>query len=414
MIKVPPQISLRRGLWAAAGIAVILAAIVLVWRPWAGTAASNANQRTAIAAKGDIEDLVSALGTLQPLQYVDVGTQVSGQLQKILVDFGAEVKQGDLLAQIDPTVYQARVAANEAQLMSLKAQVAEKQAQRTLAEQQLRRQKQLMSGRATSQDALESAEANLQVVDAQIAGLRAQIQQVESNLKADQANLSYTKIFAPMAGTVVDIIARQGQTLNANQQAPIILRIADLSTMTVVTQVSEADVAKLKLGVSAYFSTLGQPDRRRTGKLRQILPTPQVVNNVVLYSALFDVSNPERDLLPQMSAQVFFIIAEAHNVVTVPVAALRAVVARTRPGGQQAASPATAPATPPQTRYTVRVLKDGRTEDRPVQVGVTNRVMVEITAGLEAGETVVLNPVVERSGGTGGGARPGIGGGPRL
>src|SRR6185503_17485715 len=132
--------------------------------------------------------------------------------------------------------------------------------------------------------AFESAEANLQVIDAQIDALRAQIQQIESNLKADQANLGYTKIFAPMAGTVVDIIARQGQTLNANQQAPIILRIADLSTMTVVTQVSEADVAKLKLGVAAYFTTLGQPDRRRIGKLRQILPTPQVVNNVVLYS----------------------------------------------------------------------------------------------------------------------------------
>jgi len=437
MMHLPPSIAGHRRLFAGLGLLVILAVIVLVWRPWSGNAASVANERTAVAVRGDVEDLVSALGTLQPLQYVDVGTQVSGQLQKILVDFGAEVKQGDLLAQIDATVYQARVAADEAQLMSLKAQVAEKQANRTLADQQLRRQKTLLAGRATSQDAFESAEANLQVIDAQIDALRAQIQQIESNLKADQANLGYTKIFAPMAGTVVDIIARQGQTLNANQQAPIILRIADLSTMTVVTQVSEADVAKLKLGVAAYFTTLGQPDRRRIGKLRQILPTPQVVNNVVLYSALFDVANPERDLLPQMSAQVFFIIAEAHNVVTVPVAALRAVVTRrdrataAPPATPPAAGPTTGPTTgpitgpaapgarpaaPPQTRYTVRVIKDGKTDDRPVVVGVTNRVVAEIVSGLEAGETVVLGAASEpRSGGTpGGGAGRGVGGGPRL
>ena len=408
MMKFPPSISPRQRLWGLAGIALVVVACALLWRPWESSAASSATQRTATVSRGDIEDVVSALGTLQPLQYVDVGTQVSGQLQKILVDFGAEVKQGDLLAQIDPTVYQARVAADEAQLLSLKAQVAEKQAQRVLADQQLRRQRQLLAGRATSEDAFESADANVKVIDAQTDALRAQIQQIESNLKADQANLSYTKIFAPMAGTVVDIIARQGQTLNANQQAPIVLRIADLSTMTVVTQVSEADVSKLKIGMPAYFSTLGRPDVRRSGKLRQILPTPAVVNNVVLYSALFDVANTERDLLPQMSAQVFFTVADARDVLVVPVEALRVATARrsnaTAPARPQANAPAATPANPPanpmatplatppaKPRQVVRVLKDGKIEERPVQTGVSNRLMVEIVSGLQEGEVVLLN-----------------------
>src|SRR5690606_26967102 len=138
---------------------------------------------------------------------------------------------------------------------------------------------------------------------------------------------------------------------NANQTAPIILRIADLDTMTVWTQVSEADVPKLKIGMPAHFTTLGQPNKRWSGKLRQILPTPDVVNNVVLYNALFDVANPGQELLPQMSAQVFFILGEARNVPVVPMAALKPV----RGGKGQ--------------RYAVKVMENGVPVERQVEVG---------------------------------------------
>src|SRR5690606_32368111 len=131
--------------------------------------------------------------------------------------------------------------------------------------------------------------------------LKAQIQQTESTLRGDEATLGYTKIYAPMDGTVASITVREGQTLNTNQSAPIIMRIADLSTMTVWTQVSEADVPKLDLGMRAEFTTLGGGSRRWSGELRQILPTPEIVNNVVLYTALFDVANPQRELMTQMS-----------------------------------------------------------------------------------------------------------------
>jgi macrolide-specific efflux system membrane fusion protein len=360
------------GKLAVAVVALVAAAGGSWW--WLGAAASpQASFRTRTVALGDVEDTVSAVGTLQPRNYVDVGTQVSGQLRKIHVGYGDNVAQGQLLAEIDPTVYEARVAADQAQLLNLKAQVEERRAQLTLAEKQLSRQRGLLAERATSQDAFDSAEANRKAVAAQIAALEAQIKQTESTLKGDQANLGYTKIYAPIAGTVVDIIARQGQTLNANQQAPIVLRIADLDTMTVWTQVSEADVPKLKLGAPAHFTTLGRPDRRREGELRQILPTPQVVNNVVLYNSLFDVANPEHDLLPQMSAQVFFVVAQAKDVPIVPMSALRPVPGR-------------------GSRYVVRMLEGGQPVERTIEIGANNRINAEVRAGLKPGDEILLDP----------------------
>ncbi len=355
-------------------IFLILAATVGggAWWYWSAQAKTTVALRTQVVELGLVEDTVSAVGTLQPLNYVDVGTQVSGQLRQILVDFGARVEKGQLLAQIDPTVYEARVSADQAQLLNLKAQISEKTVQQVLAQKQFERQRRLLAERATSEDAFDNAEANFKSLTAQIAALNAQVQQTESTLRGDLANLSYTKIYAPMTGTVIDITARQGQTLNANQQAPIILRIANLDTMTVQTQVSEADVSRLKIGMPAYFTTLGQPNRRRTGSLRQILPTPQVVNNVVLYSALFDVQNPDNDLLPQMSAQVFFIVSHAENVPVVPMAALKAM-----PGSR--------------SRYTARVMVDGQPMERSVEIGANNRITTEIRSGLKPGDELVLD-----------------------
>ncbi len=348
------------------------------WWLWSARADTKPTFRTQTVALGDVEDTVSAVGVLQPLNYVDVGTQVSGQLRTILVDFGQRVEQGQLLAQIDPTIYEARVSADIANLQALRAQKADKQVQLGLAERQFERQKNLLAGRATSQDAYDSAEASRRSLQAQIAVLDAQIQQGESTLKSDQANLSYTKIYAPMTGTVVDITARQGQTLNANQSAPIILRIADLDTMTVKTQVSEADAPKLSIGMPAYFTTLGQPDKRREGKLRQILPTPEVVNNVVLYSALFDVANPDKDLLTQMSAQVFFVVSKAESMPVVPMAALRPM-----PQGKN--------------RYALRVIENGQPVRRVVDIAASNRVNAAIANnGVKPGEEVVIDLATAR------------------
>jgi len=392
--------SSRRIALAAGMLAAVVAAAVGAWTWW--RSAPVERYVTAAVERGTIEDSTTALGTLQPFEFVDVGTQVSGQLRKIHVEIGAAVKEGDLLAEIDPTVYQAKVDAGRAQLLNLKAQLADKQAQLVNARQQFERERNLMKAKATSEGAYQNAEAALASATAQVDALRAQIQNIESVLRGDETNLGFTKIYAPMAGTVVAQIAKQGQTLNANQQAPIVLRVADLSTMTVWTQVSEADIGRLRIDMDVYFTTLGQSERRWRGKLRKILPTPEIVNNVVLYNALFDVPNPTGELLPQMSAQVFFVSARARNALLVPMSALKPVASaggkkkRQSAGeqgnpGETVPAPAAANDGPKPTPYLVQVLTPaGGIEERNVTVGITNRVSAQILSGLAEGERVVV------------------------
>ena len=393
------------------------------WRTWFAGGNAAGEYLTAVVQRGDLEDTVSATGTLQPRDFVDVGTQVSGQLKVVNVQIGQTVKAGDLLAEIDPTVYRTRVDAGRAQLRNLQALLVDRQAQLELARQQFARQENLMREDATTTEAFHQAEAAARSAAAQIDALKAQNQQTESTLRGDEANLGYTKIYAPMSGTVVSQAVKQGQTLNANQQAPIVMRIADLSTMTVETQVSEADVSRLRVGMDVYFTTLGSGDRRWYGKLRQIMPTPKVVNNVVLYDSLFDVPNPNQALMTQMTAQVFFVVAAAKDTVFAPVAALRPVGRSGRDpragGPRESADPKAAearkgaprvsPALDPralfaQGRAMVSIVaEDGTVTDREVQVGVMNRVSAQILAGLEPGERVAIGT---RSGA--GPARPAI------
>jgi macrolide-specific efflux system membrane fusion protein len=360
---------------------------------------------TATVTQGDVEDTVTALGNLQPKTYVDVGAQVSGQLMKIDVAVGQKVKRGDLLAEIDPTLAEAKVTADEAALANLQAQLVDKRAQLDLAQKQLTRQQNMMKDNATSEDALQIALTAVRSNKAQIAALEAQAKEAQSSLAADRASLGYTKIYAPMTGTVVSLTAQQGQTLNATQTAPVILRIADLATMTVWTQVSEADVPRLKLGMDAYFTTLGDQSQKWRGKLLQIQPTPDVVNNVVLYPALFDVANPEGKLMTQMSAQVFFVVAAVKNAVTLPVAALHQPGAHAAKGevdpdmadpsagatGNEVGAIAGSEAGDDAKPYFVRVLgADGHATRRQVWIGVSNRVSAEVLDGLLPGDVVIV------------------------
>src|SRR5262244_416288 len=165
--------------------------------------------------RGTIEEVVTAQGKLEAKQYVDVGTQVSGQVKKIHVDIGDTVTKGELLAEIDPRVYQAQVEANEARINSLKAQLNQQKAELTLAEQNLKRNQNLIAINAVSQQALQESESQAAVAKAQVESIAAQIQETESNLRGNRTNLGFTKIYAPMAGTVTTMPAREGQTLNA-------------------------------------------------------------------------------------------------------------------------------------------------------------------------------------------------------
>lgn len=333
-----------------------------------------------------IEVVVTATGRLQPLDFVDVGAQVSGQLERIHVNIGDQVEAGQLLAEIDATVLEARLDGTRAQLKFQQGQLREREANRDIAEINLNRQQRLLADRATSEEMVQSAEATARAENARIDQIIAQIEQTESSLRAEEANLNYTRIFAPMSGTVVNIPARRGQTLNAAQTTPTILTIADLSVMRVEAQVSEADIGRLRDDMPVYFTTLGNRGQRWNSSLDLIEPTPTIENNVVLYNALFDVPNPEGRLLPQMTTQVFFVVDSAEDVLSVPFAAVR-------PSGRG--------------QGTVDVLRaDGQTESVTVRTGLTDRVYIEIRDGLNPGDHVVI-PRQQAGGPNGAGSRSG-------
>lgn len=272
--------------------------------------------------RGDIENTVAAAGSLKPLKIVEVGAQVSGLLQKLHVDVGDVVEEGQLLAEIDARVQASRVEASRASLAAQEAQIDARKAALVLARANAARQERLRTDQATSQLDYDNAVNSLAAAESGLIQLQKQIEQSRASLSSDETQLEYTRIFAPIAGTVVSIDMIEGRTLNAVQMAPTIMRIADLSTMTVQTEISEADITRVEKGMEVYFTTLGGGDRRWLSKVRQILPTPLVENNVVLYTGLFDIENPDGSLMPEMTAQVFFVTEAARGVLTVPVGAL--------------------------------------------------------------------------------------------
>lgn len=333
--------------------------------------AKDADKNTVTVTLGDIEENVTAQGKLEPKEFVDVGAQVTGQLQKIYVQIGDNVSAGQLLAQIDPRIYAARVQADEANIKNLQAQLVGQQAQIVFSQQQYERNRQLLKTNGISQQDYQNAEFNLKKAVATADSIQAQIEQLQSALSGDKTNLGYTKIFASMDSTVVDQKAREGQTLNANQQTPTILQLAKLDTMTVRAQVAEADVMRLRPNLPVYFSTLGSGERRWQGKVRQILPTPEVINNVVLYNVLVDVDNHDRQLMTGMSTQMFFVLGKAEQVALIPVSALGAHV-RNEDNANGSA-------------YRVKEVTEQGVQDKIVHVGLRTRRFAEIRDGVAVG-----------------------------
>jgi macrolide-specific efflux system membrane fusion protein len=388
---------------------------------------------------GNIENTVTAAGSLQPFEFVDVGAQVSGQLQKLHIEVGDVVEEGQLLAEIDARVQESRVEASRASIEAQEAQIAARRASLELARANKKRQERLKAADATSDLDYDNAINSLASAEASLIQLEKQIIQSLASLESDETQLEFSRIYAPATGTVVSIEMNEGRTLNANQQAPTILRIADLSTMTVETEISEADISQIKKGMEVYFSTLGGGNRRWYSTVRQILPTPVIENNVVLYTGLFDIDNADGSLLSEMTAQVYFVTSSAQNVPTVPVGALTfldgpgqatagaGLAARAGVGGGQgagsglpegiteemrarlreriasgqgfgggqgrgagAAGPQAGREAPARRLASVSFVRDdGSFEEREIMVGVTSRIAAEVISGLELGDKVV-------------------------
>lgn len=442
--KSPFGIILRHPFWS-----VLVAVLLIAGAYWTFSGDSGPTTRPLLATVevGDIENAVTAAGFLQPSTFVDVGAQVSGQLEVLHIEVGDVVAEGDLLAEIDATVQFNRVEASRASLHALEAQLSAREASLKLATANAERQTRLMDDDATTEADFDNAMNSLASARSGLTQLQSQIVQSKASLASDEAQLGYTKIFAPDGGTVVSIDKKEGQTLNANQQTPIILRIADLTTMTVEAGVSEADVTKLRVGMDVYFTTLGGGGRRWNGTLRQILPTPVINNNVVLYTALFDVDNSDSNLFSNMTAQIFFVTSSARNVLKIPVGALTYAEGSGQPTGaaqafgmggdfgdgmgggdfgggfgggmggggmggtdfaerlanmdpearerlqqridERAAQGSRADTTLPTLATVQVVVSDGEFEVREIRVGVTSRIAAEVLSGLEEGEQVV-------------------------
>jgi macrolide-specific efflux system membrane fusion protein len=360
----------RRSLWlVGALLAAGVGALAYYWT----FGKAKVRYATATVERGDVESTVVAAGILQPILYVDVGAQTSGKLQSLKVKRGDQVVKDQLLAEIDPVLADSALTASNATLQNITSQRDLKQAQLVLAKAQRDRNDKLFADGLISASDRDVTRASFDVASADVASLSAQMKQATAAVDTAKANLGYTKITAPMAGEVVSITTLEGQTLNANQQAPNILRIADISTMTVWAQVSEADIVRVKVGQDVYFTILGE-SRRWNGKVRQILPTPELINNVVFYDVLFDIPNADRQLDIQMTAQVFIVLAQAKGVLLIPVAA----IGNASEGVQ----------------IKVQVLKaDGSVELRTVKIGIKSEISAEVTDGLKEKEQVVIREI---------------------
>lgn len=364
---------------------VVLAVAASVW--W--SPAKKTEYLTATVQRTDLENAVLATGVLQALKQVEVGAQVSGQLKSLKVSLGQTVKKGDWLAEIDPVISQNTLAQEQAKLENLQAQKLAKDVRIAQARLTWARQQEMLAQDAAARQDMESADAELRALRADAVSLDAQIRQQKLAMASAQTNLSYTRIVAPIDGDVVSISTLEGQTVVAAFQVPTLMKLADLSTMTVKAQVSEADVVRVKPGQPVYFTILGDPDKRYHGTLRAVQPSPEKINNAVFFNALFDVPNPERTLRVDMTAQVAILLGEAKQALTVPLTALGA---RDKDGRQE-----------------VRVLlPDQRVEKRQVRVGISNNFQAQVLDGLKEGDNVITgdaSALAERGDGADGGPR---------
>ena len=386
---------------------------------------------TAAVSRGDIENSVLATGVLEATKMVSVGAQVSGQVRKMYVELGDQVKQGQLIAQIDSVRQENELKTAEASIKNQQAQLAVRQANLAKVEAEYRRQQAMYDQDATSRAELEAALASYKTAQADIAAINAQIEQSRLTLATTREDLGYTRIVAPMDGTVVAIVTEEGQTVNANQSAPTIVKLAKLDTMTVKSEISEADVMKVEEGQRVYFTTLGNSEKKHYATLRQVEPAPNSINtetnnssstssSAVYYNALFDVPNEDGKLRIDMTAQVSIVLDEAKNVLMIPAAAIQASNRPQRsraPGADQAPAERAAseaargqrPTGDRPARLTltqqeralidqgkaalamVRVLQaDGSAKPQQVLTGLNNRVSVEIIKGLKEGDQVII------------------------
>ena len=368
-------------------IAVIALIVLLIFVHSAFFSKTAPTYMTSKVKRGDIEVSVLANGTIKPHRLVAVGARATGRIVSMKVKPGSVVKEGDLLAEIDPTTQTNDLKSKEAALANYRGKLAEQEAQLVLAKQNMTRQQTMISSHAVSKADFDDADAQVKIRAAQIDQLKAQIVQAEVDVETAKVNLGYTRVTAPSDGTVLATVVQEGQNVNAVQSAPTIVILGDLSMMTVRAEISEADVINVKPGQDLYFNVLGNRTRRYESRLEKIEPAPESIRNdisfnssstassssstsqAIYYNGTFNVPNDDGVLRTYMTAEVHIILGRAQKVLLIPSDALNDVSGK---------------------RAVVNVLdKNGKLEARDIETGLNNKVMVEVVSGLKEGETVV-------------------------
>lgn len=371
-------------------ILLAVAALVAGWWYFHDSGPEALRYDTADITRGDLTQVVTATGILNPVLNVQVGSQISGNIQKLYADFNSPVKQGQVVAQLDPSIYKAIVHQQEADLASSKAALE-------LAQLNAKRKNDLLQQHAAPQADVDTANATLHQAEATV-------QMKDANLEKARADLDHCTIYSPIDGTVISRAVDVGQTVAAAMNAPVLFTVAnDLTKMQIDSSVAEADVGNVDLNQSVDFTVDAFPFRTFHGTVVQVRNAATTVQNVVTYDVVISVTNDDLKLKPGMTTNLSIVIAQRENVLKLPNAALRF-----RPPVDAATptpvkgSPAPSPAKPaaakgrrggagPRGERTIYVLKAGASKPEPVQakLGISDGITSEILAGLEEGQKVV-------------------------
>lgn len=385
---------------------------------WRWRATRNAPKvlfETATVDRGRLTAKVTATGTLSALVTVQVGSQVSGRVRDIFVDFNSPVQKGQVIAKIDPQLFDAALEQARANYLAAQANLTKARVQAQDAQRQHDRARSLLDRKLIAQADFDTLQANLEVAQAQIEAAQGSVAQAKASLHQAQVNRAYTDIVSPTNGTVISRSVDVGQTVAASLQSPTLFQIAeDLRKMQVDTSVAEADVGKLRAGMPATFTVDAYPGERFVGKVRQIRNAPQTVQNVVTYDAVIDVDNGELKLKPGMTANVTFIYAENDSTLRVANAALRfrpstdvfAALGMSRPAAAGESPRPGAGGSPragrgprgdrsgaPSDRRTLWLLEAGQPRSVAVRVGISDGTSTELVEapGVSAGSVAITD-----------------------
>ena len=396
----------RLRLWAAAGFVVVVGLLVLGFR----SRTREPKFLTAVVDRGDVVDVVGATGTLQAVTTVQVGSQVSGTIASLDADFNSRVRKDQVIARLDPSLFQARVEQARANLVAARANVEKARATVEDTRQKYERAKDLAGQSLLPQSDLETARANHEGAVASVKAAEAAVSQASAGLNQAQVDLTHTVIKAPIDGIVIGRNVDVGQTVAASLQAPVLFVIAnDLAKMQVSASIDEADVGRLRQGQDVTFRVDAFPERQFAGRVEQVRLQPTTVQNVVTYQTIIAVDNADGRLMPGMTATVSVIVRHADDVLRIPAAALRFRPEGAEPAGRRPGSGGGAGRGPRGEGRggqgtgdgerggqgggrpaTVHVLgAKGKPEPVPIRTGISDGQFVEVREGLNEGAQVV-------------------------